>query len=164
MRLRPPTLCPRDPLRGIALIVVLLALVLFALSVFMERWTPLTSQSGRAAFGLVLVNLLGGVLASAAYAVLSLRPSLLSIFLIVLVVTLLLGGRAAARSKDAPMFAGALTIFLILFGLGVSPLPGSAAESFATRIVYVGAALIYALLLAAILWLRTENPKRMKAG
>ncbi len=50
------------------------------------------------------------------------------------------------------MFAGALTIFLILFGLGVSPLPGSAAESFSTRIVYVAMALIYALLAAALLW------------
>jgi hypothetical protein len=68
------------------------------------------AASTRAAIGLVLVNLFGGVLASIAYAVLTLRPSLLSIFVIVLVVTLLLGGRAAARSKDAPVFAGALTI------------------------------------------------------
>jgi multidrug resistance efflux pump len=36
---------PRNPLRRIALIVVLLALVLFVLSVFMERRTPLTSQA-----------------------------------------------------------------------------------------------------------------------
>jgi hypothetical protein len=121
------------------------------------------AASGRAAIGLVLVNLFGGVLASVAYAVLTLRPSLLSIFLIVLVVALLLGGRAAVRSKDAPMFAGALTIFLILFGLGVSPLPGSAAESFATRIVYVGAALTYALLLAAILWPQTQDTKNISA-
>jgi hypothetical protein len=121
------------------------------------------AASTRAAIGLVLVNLFGGVLASVAYAVLMLRQSLLSIFVIVLVVTLLLGGRAAARSKDAPVFAGALTIFLILFGLGVSPLPGSAAESFATRIAYVAAALIYALLLSAILWPPTTSPKRVSA-
>jgi hypothetical protein len=107
----------------------------------------------------VLVNLFGGVLASVAYGVLSLRPNLFSIFLIVLVVVLLIGGRAAARSKDALIFAGALTTFLILFGLGVSPLPGSAAESFATRIVYVAAALIYALLFAAILWPRAAETK-----
>ncbi|MBY3224166.1 HlyD family secretion protein [Rhizobium laguerreae] len=36
---------PRNPLRRIALIVVLLALVLFVLSVFMERRTPSTSQA-----------------------------------------------------------------------------------------------------------------------
>ncbi|MBM7048492.1 DUF2955 domain-containing protein [Rhizobium lusitanum] len=121
------------------------------------------AASARASIGLVLVNLFGGVLASVAYAVLTLRPSLFSIFVIVLVVALLLGGRASARSKDAPVFAGALTIFLILFGLGVSPLPGSAAESFATRIAYVAAALIYALLLSAILWPRTTSLKRISA-
>jgi len=112
------------------------------------------TASGRAAVGLVIVNLFGGVLASVAYSILSLRPNLFFMFLIVLVVSLLLGGRAAARSKDAAMFAGALTIFLILFGLGVSPLPGSAAESFATRILYVAVALIYALFAAALLWAR----------
>ncbi|RWY76690.1 DUF2955 domain-containing protein [Rhizobium leguminosarum] len=121
------------------------------------------AASARVAIGLVLVNLFGGVLASVAYAALSLRPNLFSIFLIVLVVVLLIGGRAAGRSKDAPVFAGALTTFLILFGLGVSPLPGSAAESFATRIVYVAAALIYALLFAVILWPRTRETKRISA-
>lgn len=110
------------------------------------------AASSRTAVGLVVVNLFGGVLASIAYTLLSLRPNLLSIFLIVLIVVLILGGRASGRAKDAPLFAGALTIFLILFGLGVSPIPGSAAESFATRIVYVGEALVYALLSAAILW------------
>jgi hypothetical protein len=114
------------------------------------------AASGRAAFGLVVVNLLGGVIASIAYSILSLRPNLFFMFLIVLVVSLLVGGRAAARSKDAGMFAGALTTFLILFGLGVSPLPGSAAESFSTRIVYVAGALIYALLAAALLWTKTR--------
>ena len=121
------------------------------------------AASARAAIGLVLVNLFGGILASVAYAVLTLRPSLFSIFVIVLVVALLLGGRAAARSTDAPVFAGALTIFLILFGLGVSPLPGSAAESFATRIVYVGAALIYTLLLSSLLWPRIVTTKKLSA-
>jgi hypothetical protein len=119
------------------------------------------AASGRAAIGLVIVNLLGGVLASVAYSILTLRPNLFVMFLIVLVVSLLLAGRAAARSKDVGMFAGALTIFLILFGLGVSPLPGSAAESFSTRIVYVAVALIYALLAAALLWPRpTMQPAK----
>ncbi|UJW77208.1 DUF2955 domain-containing protein [Rhizobium sp. SL42] len=115
------------------------------------------ASSTRAAFGMVLVNLLGGLLASLAYALLSLRPSLLTVFVIVLITALVLGGRAAAQSADAKMYAGALTIFLTIFGLGVSPLPGSAGEAFATRIVYVGGALLYALLLAAVLWPRASN-------
>ncbi|MEK1875048.1 MAG: hypothetical protein AAAC50_21905 [Rhizobium altiplani] len=115
------------------------------------------AASSRMAIGLVVINLSGGILASIAYSILMLRPNLLSIFLIILVVTLILGGRAAGRSQDAKMYAGALTTFLILFGLGVSPVPGSAAESFATRIVYVGAALIYTLLMAAIFWPQSET-------
>ena len=157
---RPPAL-----LRALANTVILLAAVVICLmsdNLNAAAVIPITVASllgqldvaagARAAFGLVLVNLFGGILASVAYALLTLRPNLLSIFLIVLVVALVLGGRAAARSADARMFAGALTIFLILFGLGVSPLPGSAAESFTARIAYVGAALSYALLFAAVLW------------
>jgi hypothetical protein len=164
---RPPAL-----LRALANTTILLSAVVICLTsdnLTAAAVIPITVASllgqldvaagARAAFGLVIVNFFGGVLASAAYALLTLRPNLLSIFLIVLVVALLLGGRAAARSADARVFAGALTIFLILFGLGVSPLPGSAAESFTTRIVYVGAALLYALLFAAVLWPRPAGPK-----
>jgi hypothetical protein len=158
---------PPDMLRALANTAILLASIVICLTsdnLTAAAVIPITVASllgqldiaagARAAFGLVLVNLFGGILASVAYILLTLRPNLLSIFLIVLVVALVLGGRAAARSAAAPMFAGALTIFLILFGLGVSPLPGSAAESFATRIVYVAAALLYALLFAALLWPR----------
>lgn len=165
-----------DLLRALTNTLILLASVIFCLT--SDNLTaavviPITvasllgqldvSATMRAAFGLILVNLLGGLLASAAYSVLTLRPNLFSIFLIVLFVALCLGGRATARSRDAPMFAGALTIFLILFGLGVSPLPGSAAESFATRIIYIAAALFYALLFAAILWPRRPNSERLTA-
>lgn len=122
--------------------------------------------SGRAALGLIIVNVFGGVIASVSYAILSLRPNLFFMAVIVLVVTLLLGGRAAATTKEAKVFAGALTIFLVLFGLGVSPVPGSAAESFTTRIVYVTGAIIYAFLLAALLWprARQETPAGSMEG
>ncbi|PZM15760.1 DUF2955 domain-containing protein [Rhizobium tubonense] len=170
----PPTLQAPSYLRALANTAILLAAVTICLTndkLATAMVIPITvasllgqldiASSGRAAFGLVIVNLLGGVLASIAYSILTLRPNLFVMFLIVLVVGLLLGGRAAARSKDAGMFAGALTIFLILFGLGVSPLPGSAAESFTTRIVYVAVALIYALLTAALLWPRpTVQPAK----
>jgi len=115
------------------------------------------AASGRAAIGLVVVNLLGGIIASVAYGVLTIRPNLFSMFVIMLVVCLLLGGRAAARSADAKVYAGALTTFLILFGLGVSPLPGSAAESFSTRISYVAAAIVFTFFMAALLWQRPRE-------
>lgn len=109
-------------------------------------------QRAHASIGLVMVNLFGGFLASIGYAILSLRPSLFSMFIIMLVICLVLGGRAAARSPDAKVYGGALIIFLILFGLGVSPIPGSAAESFSTRILFVAMAIGYTLLTTAFLW------------
>ncbi|WP_159949412.1 DUF2955 domain-containing protein [Rhizobium sp. 18065] len=162
---RPPAL-----MRALANTVILLASVVICLTsdnLTAAAVIPITvasllgqldiSASARTAFGTVLVNLLGGLLASLAYALLSLRPNLFTIFVIVLITGLFLGGRAAGRSGDAKMYAGALTIFLTIFGLGVSPLPGSAGEAFVTRIVYVGGALLYGLLLAAALWPRSSH-------
>jgi hypothetical protein len=116
-----------------------------------------TTASGRASVGLAIVNLLGGVVASVAYAILIIRPNLFSMFVIVLVVGLIFGGRAAARTAEAKLYAGALTTFLILFGLGVSPLPGSAAESFSTRLLYVAGAIIFVFLMTALLWQRPHE-------
>lgn len=116
-----------------------------------------TTASGRASVGLAIVNLLGGVVASVAYAILTIRPNLFSMFVIVLVVCLIFGGRAAARTADAKLYAGALTTFLILFGLGVSPLPGSAAESFSTRLLYVAGAIVFVFLMTALLWQRPHG-------
>ena len=78
----------------------------------------------RAAFGLMIVNLLGGVVASLAYAFIELRPTLPFVFLAVLVVGMLFGGRAAADPAAGKVYAGALVTFLILLGLGVSPSAG----------------------------------------
>ena len=108
----------------------------------------------RTAFGLVVVNLFGGIVASIAFTIVMLWPELPWLFLILLVVGLLFGGRAAADVRTGKVYAGVLVIFLILFGLGISPLPGSSAEAFSTRIGYVVMAVLYALLMAALLWPR----------
>lgn len=110
------------------------------------------ATSGRAAFGLMIVNLLGGIVASLAFAFVELRPTLPFLFLTVLIVALLFGGRAAADPKAGKVYAGALTTFLILFGLGVSPLPASTPESFTTRIGLVLFAIACTFCLIALLW------------
>jgi hypothetical protein len=110
------------------------------------------ATSGRAAIGLMVVNLLGGIVASLAYAFVELRPTLPFLFLTVLIVALLFGGRAAADPKAGKVHAGALTTFLILFGLGVSPLPASTPESFTTRIGLVLFAIACTFCLTALLW------------
>jgi hypothetical protein len=115
------------------------------------------ATSVRSALSLVAVNLLSGVLASLAFAFVELRPSLLFLFLTVFLVGLILGGRAAAAAGRAKMYAGALTTFLILFGSGISPLPTTTPESFATRIGYVLLAVGYTLCTTALLWPRERS-------
>jgi hypothetical protein len=116
------------------------------------------ASSGRAALGLMAVNLLGGVVASLAFAIIELRAALPFVFVMVLVVALLFGGRAATGPAASKIYAGALTTFLILFGLGVSPLPGEAADSFVTRIGMVAFAIIVTFGLTALLWPRARLP------
>jgi hypothetical protein len=98
----------------------------------------------------LLGQALSCVLASLAFAFVELRPSLPFMFLTVFLVGLILGGRAAVGR--AKMYAGALTTFLILFGSGISPLPTTTPELFATRIGYVLLALGYTLCMTALLW------------
>ena len=105
-----------------------------------------------AVIGLMVVNLLGGLVASLAFAVYELWPAPVWLFLIVLVVALLFGGKAAADRAAAKTYAGALSIFCILFGLGVSPLPASTPESFSTRVGFVLFAVVYTVTMAALVW------------
>lgn len=115
------------------------------------------TMSSRAGIGLVVINLLGGVAASLAFTLSEMRSSLWLVTLIVLLVSLLFAGKAVLGTTTGKVFGGGLTTFLILFGLGVSPLPGDAPELFATRIAYVLFAILYALCMASLLWPRPRN-------
>jgi hypothetical protein len=116
------------------------------------------ATSVRSAISLVAVNLLSGVLASLAFAFVELCPSLPFVFLTLLLVGLILGGRATVGR--AKLYGGALTTFLILLGSGMSPLPTTTTESFSTRIGYVLLAVGYTLCMMALLWPR-ERPVSM---
>jgi hypothetical protein len=116
------------------------------------------NMTRRAAFGLILVNLLGGIVAALAFTLLELRPTLWLLFLIVLLVSLIFAGRAVSGTAGAKVFGAGLTTFLILFGLGVSPLPTSTPELFSTRIAYVVFAIVYALLMATLFWPKPAEP------
>ena len=117
------------------------------------------AASTRAALGIVITNITGGLAASVAFTLLQVRPSLIFLFLLVLLAGLVFGGRAAMRQPAAKLYAGALTIFLLVFGTGVSPLPGSAAESFSTRVSYILAAIAYAIFMTTLLWPRQEGSR-----
>ena len=88
------------------------------------------AASTRAALRILITNITGGLAASVAFTLLQVRPSHIFLFLLVLLAGLVFGGRAAMRQPAAKLYAGALTIFLLVFGTGVSPLPGSAADLF----------------------------------
>lgn len=140
------TICLVDPRLDTAMVIpITVASLLSQLELSMSR---------RAAFGLMLVNLLGGIVAATAFSLLQLRPTLWLLFLILLLVSLLFAGRAVSGTAGAKVFGGGLVTFLILFGLGVSPLPASTPELFSTRIAYVLFAILYALLMATLLWPR----------
>ncbi|MEF2551598.1 DUF2955 domain-containing protein [Aurantimonas sp. A2-1-M11] len=164
-----PFVHPHPILRAAADTIILLMIVTVCLT--KDEWAtamviPITvaslqtqldvSAGARASIGLVLVNLIGGIAASLAFVLLQIRPSLLSMFVLVLLAGLVFGGRAALSSTAAKVHAGALTTFLLIFGAGVSPLPGTAAESFSTRIGYIAVAISYAMLLGTLLWPRTS--------
>ncbi|WP_200841207.1 FUSC family protein [Geminicoccus flavidas] len=115
------------------------------------------ASTQRAAFGLMVVNLLGGIVATIAFTFLEVHPTLWLLFLIVLLISLLFGGRAAGDSRTGKAYGGALTIFLVLFGLGVSPLPVSTPELLSTRISYVFFGILWAIGMAALLWPRPQD-------
>jgi len=115
------------------------------------------ATSRRAALGLMIVNLLGGIAASFAFLIIEIWPLLASLFLVVFLVALLFGHAAASNATTGKIYAGALTTFLILLGLGVSPLPTSTPESFTTRITYVAFAIAYTVVLITFLWPRDRR-------
>ena len=103
------------------------------------------SASPRAALGLLLGNVLGGVAATIAYGFVTVQPSIVFFLLVVLLVGLAFGARIAADGVAAPVFAIALVAFVILLGLGVSPLPTDSGEAFMARVWNVSLAGAYAI-------------------
>ncbi|MHA6493560.1 DUF2955 domain-containing protein [Pseudomonas borbori] len=159
--------------QAMASAAILLAIVALCLSdprlatamVIPVTVASLLSQLGpgmgsRAALGLVMVNLLGGVAASLAFTLFELRPTLWLVALILLFASLLFAGKAAMGNTAGKVFGGGLITFLILFGLGVSPLPTSTPELFTTRIAYVLFAIVYSIALAALLWPRPKTSEQ----
>lgn len=157
-----PTLVIRQAMTSASILLAMVVLCLSDPRLATAMVVPITvasllsqfelSMSTRAALGLVTVNLLGGVVASVAFTFFELRPTLWLVALIVLLVSLLFAGQAAMGTGRGKAFGGGLIVFLVLFGLGISPLPNSTPDLFTTRIVYVLCAITYAITLTALMW------------
>ena len=104
-----------------------------------------------AASGLILGNLAGGLAATAAYFLVTLLPSPAFLLLVVLFVGLLFGGRIARGRVSAPIYTIGLMTFLIVLGLGLSPLPQDSSSIFIARVFDVMVAGIYAVGMASLL-------------
>ena len=89
---------------------------------------------GGTAVGLILGNLVGGLAATVACLLVTLFPSPAFLLLVVLLVGLVLGDCIARGGKSAPIYTVELMAFLILLGLGLSPLPHDSGSLFIARV------------------------------
>jgi hypothetical protein len=104
------------------------------------------TQATQAALGLFLGNLLGGITAIVAYQLLRAVPTL-SFFAALLLFFSLAYGFAVERGGTRSQFAViALVTFLIVLGMGVSPILDDPATSLSARIANLGFACAYAFL------------------
>lgn len=121
----------------VAVVVLIVALTL--LRQYDER------QGRRAATGLIIANLVGGLAAAVVYNLVLLENNLSFFVAICLAASLVFAARIVTSGKLAPVYAGAFATFILLLGLGLTPLPGGAGEAFVSRLLNVLAASAYAV-------------------
>ena len=167
----------RDPVSlALANTAVLMSLVLY----FMVTISPVSivvvltvisilrqpaDLGGGTAFGLILGNLVGGLAATVAYLLVTLFPSPVILLLVVLLVGLLFGDRIARGGEFAPIYTVGLMTFLLVLGLGISPLPEDSGSLFIARVLDVMVGAVYAIGMASLLRsaFRT-GPRRTHSG
>jgi hypothetical protein len=111
---------------------------------------------------LVIGNIAGGLAATVAYMLVSLLPSPAFLFLVVLFFGLVFGGKVAAGGPKAPIYTVGAATFLVVLGLGLSPLPQDSGTLFLSRVSTVIAASLYTIGVASILrWLLVERSLRL---
>ncbi|HJR21929.1 MAG TPA: DUF2955 domain-containing protein [Dongiaceae bacterium] len=118
---------------------------------------------GLAAMGLLLGNLIGGIVASMAFFLLTLLPWLGLLFLVTFLAGLVLAGPLHGGGRLAPVFGIALSTFLILFGLGLAPIGEGSAAAFVSRLADVALASLYALGAIVLLGGMSRSPAKAPA-
>jgi hypothetical protein len=86
------------------------------------------------ALSVLLGNVVGGLAATLAYNLVLLGNSLLAFILICLVASLLFAGRIVMGGRYAPVVAVAFATFILLLGMGLTPIPGGSGEAFIGRL------------------------------
>jgi len=108
------------------------------------------SLGGGTGVGLIIGNLAGGLAATAAYLLVTLLPSPAFLLLVVLLVGLVFAERIVRGGKWGPIYVVGLMTFLIVLGLGISPLPQDSGTFFITRVFDVMVGAIYAIGMAGL--------------
>jgi hypothetical protein len=99
----------------------------------------------QAALGLILGNLIGGVAAAVVYNLVLLGNTFLFFVTVVLAAALFFAGRIAIAGDRSPVYVVAFATFILLLGIGLSPLPGGSGEAFMSRLINVLLASAYAM-------------------
>ena len=110
-----------------------------------------TGSAQKAALGLLLGNVIGGLAATLAYNVILLEASFVYFVLILLASCLVFASKILSGGPAAPVLAIALGTFILLLGLGLSPLPTGSEEAFVARLANVLVATAYAVVALLIL-------------
>ena len=109
------------------------------------------SLGGGTGAALIMGNLAGGLAATAAYLLVTLLPSPVFLLLVVLLFGLIFGDRIARGGEWASIYTVALMTFLIVLGLGLSPLPQDSGTLFIARVFDVMVGAVYAIGMASVL-------------
>jgi hypothetical protein len=108
------------------------------------------ARGAKAAFGLMLGNLIGGAAALGAFGLLTIAPTFPFLIALLALAGLLFGWRIATAGPRAPVFVVACTTFLILLCAGLPPFKETG-TAFATRMAYVLLAGAYTIGMLALL-------------
>ena len=114
---------------------------------------PVVAGHG-AAYGFIMGNVVGGLAATAAYLLVAWFPSPAFLLLVALFFGLLFGARIAQGGDLAPIYLVGLVTFLIVLGLGLTPLPSDSGSVFIARLLNVVITAAYTIGAASVLrWL-----------
>ena len=120
------------------------ALIIVFVAILMQN-TDLASNI-KAGIGLVVTNILGGVVALAIFTILAAAPTLPIFTLIMMAGCLLVAQQMYSDSKLAPFFAAGFSTTLVLLGSITTSAGGDFNEKFFTRIIQITLASSYVVL------------------
>jgi len=104
-----------------------------------------------AAYGLVMGNVAGGLAAIAAHLLVVLFPAPAFLLVVTLFFGLVFGAKIAEGGESNPVYVVGLVTFLIVFGLGLAPLPTDSGTIFVSRVFNVIVAAVYTIGIASVL-------------